>query len=72
MLDENSYRLYVSSNMFVQHASPFILSFDVKSKMATDMFLPVIPSEIVESDDEKPRRDKMREWIKRRYQLGSL
>ena len=26
---------------FIQHASPFILSFNVKSKMATDMLLPV-------------------------------
>ena len=40
----------------IQHASPFILSFNVKSKMATDMFLPVILSELLGSDDEKPRR----------------
>ena len=35
---------------FIQHTSPFILSFDVKSKMATDMLLPMILSELVDSD----------------------
>ena len=40
--------------------------------MATDTLLPVIISELVHSDDEKPRRGKTREWIKRRHQLGSL
>ena len=38
----------------IQHASPFILSFDVKSEMATDMLLAVILSELVDFDDEKP------------------
>ena len=48
---------------FIKHASPFNLSFNVKSKMATDMLLPVILSELANSDDEKSRRDKTREWI---------
>ena len=56
---------------FIQHASPFILSFDFKSKMETDMLLPVILSELVELvDDEKPRRSKTLEWIKWRHHLG--
>ena len=42
---------------FIQHAT-FILSFDVKSKVAKDMLLPVILSELVDSDDEKPPRCK--------------
>ena len=45
---------------FIQHASPFIPSFNFKSKMATDMLLPVILPELVDSDDEKPRRGKTR------------
>ena len=36
-----------------------------------DILLPVILSELVDSDDEKPRRGKNREWIKRRDQLGA-
>ena len=56
---------------FIQHASPLILSFNVKSKMVTDMLLPVVLSELVGSDDEKPPRGKTREWIKGRHQLGS-
>ena len=38
--------------------------------MASDMLLPIILSELVDSDDEKPRRSKTREWIRRRSQLG--
>ena len=48
---------------FNQDASPFILSFNVKSKIATDMLLPVMLSELVKSNDEKPRRSRTREWI---------
>ena len=33
------------------------------------MLLPVILSELVDSDDEKPRPGKTRGWIKRRHQL---
>ena len=57
---------------FTQHASPFVLSFDVKSKMATDVLLPVIISELVDSDDEKPCRGKTREWIEQWQQLDSF
>ena len=57
---------------FIQHASPFILSFDVKPKTVTDMLLPVILSELVDSVNEKPRRGKTSEWIKWRRQLGSF
>ena len=39
---------------FIQYASPFILSFKVKPKM----LLPVILSELVSSDNEKPRQVK--------------
>ena len=38
--------------------------------MASDMLLPIILSELVDSDDERPRRGKTREWIRRRNQLG--
>ena len=38
--------------------------------MAPDMLLPIILSELVDSDDERPRRGKTREWIRRRSQLG--
>ena len=48
------------------------MSFSVKSKMATDMLLPVTLSKLVDSDDEKPRRGNTREWIKRRHHLGSF
>ena len=56
---------------FIQHASPFILSFDVKSKMVADMLLPVILSELLDSDGEKPLQGKSLAWIKLRHQLGS-
>ena len=56
--------------MFHQHVSPFILSFDVKSKVVIYMLSPVIISELVYSDDEKPHRGKMPEWIQPRHQLG--
>ena len=48
---------------FIQHADPFIFSFNVKSKMVTDMLLPVILSELVDSDNEKPRLGKTQERI---------
>ena len=48
---------------FIQYTSPFTLLFNVKSKMATGMLLPVILSELVNSDDEKPRLGKTRERI---------
>ena len=38
--------------------------------MASDILLPIILSELVDSDDERPRRGKTREWIRRRSQLG--
>ena len=57
---------------FIQHRSPFTFSFDVKSKMATDMLLPVILSEVVDSDDVKPRQGITRQCIKWRHQLGSF
>ena len=38
--------------------------------MASDMLLPIILSELVDSDDERPRSGKSREWIRRRSQLG--
>ena len=38
--------------------------------MASDILLPIILSELVDSDDERSRRGKTREWIRRRSQLG--
>ena len=38
--------------------------------MASDMLLPIILSELVDLDDERPRRGKTRECIRRRSQLG--
>ena len=67
MLEECWMKFYIvqmcHSACFNQDASPFILSFNVKSKIATDMLLPVILSELVKSNDEKPRRSRTREWI---------
>ena len=67
MLEERWMKFYIvctcHPTYFIQHTSPFILSINVKSKMAMDMLLPVIQSELVDSNDEKPRRGKMREWI---------
>ena len=49
----------------------FIHSFIlIGSKMASDMLLPIILSELVDSDNERPRRGKTREWIRLRSQLG--
>ena len=42
------------TSCFIQHVRTFILSFDVKSKMTTNTLLPVILSELVDSDYEKP------------------
>ena len=67
MLEECWMKVHIVSTChqtcFIQHSRPFILPFNVKSKMATDMLLPVILSETVDSDDEKPHRGKTREWI---------
>ena len=57
---------------FIQHTSPFNLSFGVRSKVVMGMLLPMVLSELVESDDKKPRRGKTQEWTKWRYQLGSF
>ena len=43
---------------FIQHTNPFILLFNVKSKMAMNMLFPMILSELVDSDCEKSRRGK--------------
>ena len=48
---------------FIQHANPLTLSFNVKSKMTTDMLLPVILSELVDYEDEKLGLAKTLEWI---------
>lgn len=56
---------------FIQHRSPFTFSFDVKSKMAADILLPVILSELVDYD-KMLCRGKMLEWIRRRHQSGSF
>ena len=68
MLDESLYHFYVSSDIFI-HVSSDIF---IQSKMAADMLLLVILSELRDSDDEKSRRGKTREQIKQTHQLGSL
>ena len=35
------------------------------------MLYPVILSELIDSDDERPSRGKTREWLKRRSELGA-
>ena len=41
--------------------------------MATgDIVMLVVLNELVDSDDEKPRRGKTRDWIKRRKEKGYL
>ena len=35
-----------------------------------DLATLVVLSELIDSDDEKPRRGKTREWIKRRREKG--
>ena len=47
---------------FIRNASTLTLSFNVKSKMTTNMLLPVILSGLLDSEDEKCRRGKTREW----------
>ena len=65
MLEECWMKVYIvctcHPTCFIQHASPFILSFKIKSKMATNTFLSVILSELVDFDDEMPHRGKTRE-----------
>ena len=46
----------------IEYANPLILSFNVKSKMTTDMLLVVILPELLDSE-HKPRRGKTWEWI---------
>ena len=53
----------ISRNRCDQIVRQTIFSFNVKPKMAMDMLLPVILSQLVDSADEKPRRGKTREWI---------
>ena len=38
--------------------------------MAADMLLPIVLSELADSDDEKRRRGKTRDWVRRRDELG--
>ena len=38
--------------------------------MAADMLVPIVLSELVDSDDEKPCREKTRDWVRRRGELG--
>ena len=58
MLEECRMKVYVvctcHPTCFIQYASLFSLLFDVILKMATDMFLPMILSGLVDSDGEKP------------------
>ena len=38
--------------------------------MADNVLLPVVLSELIDSDDEKPRRGEIRDWLKRREKFG--
>ena len=66
MLQECWTKVYIvctcHATSFTQHGSTLTLSFNVKSKMTMDMLLPVILSELVDSEDEKYHRGKTREW----------
>ena len=71
MLDQNFNNLKKSSNIPIQHLflyRPFILLF---SKMAAYKgAVAMVLTELVDSDDEKPRRENTREWIKRKRESG--
>lgn len=51
-------------------AHALLIHFKLNMAAAEDMLLPIILSEFADSDDEKPRRGKTREWVKRRGQFG--
>ena len=76
MLEECWMKVYIicacHSTCFIQYPSPYMLSFCLKSNMVRDMLLPVILSELLESDAGKPHQSKTREWIKWRHQLLSF
>ena len=38
--------------------------------MADNVLLPVVLSELIDSDDEKLRRGEIRDWLKRREKFG--
>ena len=38
--------------------------------MADNVLLPVVLSELIDSDNEKPRRGETRNWLKRREEFG--
>ena len=71
MLEECWMKVYIicacHSTCFIQYPSSYMLSFCIKSNMVTDMLLPVILSELLESDAGKPHQSKTRQWIKQRH-----
>ena len=67
MLHESLYRLYASSSIF-HPTCKFIYSFiRCQIKDGDGHFF---ATDNVDSDDEKSRQVKKREWIKWRHQLG--
>ena len=45
-------------------------SFVPKKKVADKVVTVLLLNELIESDDEKPKRGKTREWIRRRKENG--
>ena len=71
MLDENFNRLKRSSNIHITHVVlSFIHSFFFFQMAAYKGAVVMVLTELLDSDDEKPRRGKAREWIKRRTENG--
>ena len=70
MFDEIEFSICAaSSTRFIKHSNaqenPFILCFKM-----TDIVRLVVLNELMDSDDEKPQREKTRNWIKRRHERG--
>ena len=70
-LDENFNRLKRPSNIHIQHLFSLssIHSFIFKMAAYKGAIVMVL-TELVDSDNEKPRRGKTKEWIKRRRESG--
>ena len=71
MLDEIEFSICAaSSTRFIRHSnaqeSPFILYFKI-----ADLVTLLGLNELMDSDDEKPQREKTRNWIKRRHERGN-
>ena len=72
ILDEDFHRLKRPSNIQIQHVFFSIHTFVpfIFKMAANKCAIVIVLAELVDSDDEKPRRGKTREWIKRRRERG--